>query len=151
MLGRAAGRLPNSNLLRTMARIYAVSDLHVDVQQNLHWLASWSSSAFKNDMLIVAGDVTDNMSLLKSTLRSLTERFAQVFYVPGKREILRLHWYGIPLIPDSSPSCNRQRPRSENFSNSLFFFTAFHYHADERLVDNPVFYDIRRRSPHSSL
>ena len=67
-----------------MARIFAVSDLHVDIPENLRWLEGWSPTLYQNDVLIVAGDVTDKMTLLRTTLKSLTQKFASVCYVPGE-------------------------------------------------------------------
>ena len=66
-----------------MARILAVSDLHIDYKENLAFVNSWSSTTYKNDALIVAGDVTDNLILLESTLKSLKSKFREVFYVSG--------------------------------------------------------------------
>lgn len=66
-----------------MSRIFAVSDIHVDMKENLRLVESWSGSDFRNDVLILAGDVTDNTSLLKTVLKSLAEKFSKVCYVPG--------------------------------------------------------------------
>lgn len=71
------------SLASRMSRIFAISDIHVDIPENLGLVESWSASEYQNDVLIVAGDVTDNMSLLKTVLKSLTERFYKVCYVPG--------------------------------------------------------------------
>lgn len=71
------------SLTLTMARIFAVSDIHVDIPENFRLVESWSARDYKNDVLIVAGDVTDNMSLLKTVLQSLAEKFHKVCYVPG--------------------------------------------------------------------
>lgn len=70
-----------------MARIFAVSDIHVDIPENFRLVESWSARDYKNDVLIVAGDVTDNMSLLKTVLQSLAEKFHKVCYVPGNHEL----------------------------------------------------------------
>ena len=66
-----------------MSRIFAISDIHVDIPENRHLVESWSATDHQGDVLIVAGDVTDNMSLLKTVLTSLTEKFHKVCYVPG--------------------------------------------------------------------
>ena len=66
-----------------MSRIFAISDIHVDIPENLRLVNSWSDADFKNDVLILAGDVTDNLSLLKTVLTSLTQTFSKVCYVPG--------------------------------------------------------------------
>lgn len=72
----------SSSALR-MSRIFAISDIHVDIPENLRLVNSWSDVDFKNDVLILAGDVTDNLSLLKTVLTSLTQKFSKVCYVPG--------------------------------------------------------------------
>ena len=71
------------SLASRMSRIFAISDIHVDIPENLRLVESWSTSEFQHDVLIVAGDVTDNMALLKTVLKSLTEKFYKVCYVPG--------------------------------------------------------------------
>ena len=70
-----------------MSRIFAISDIHVDISENLRLVESWSANDYLNDVLIVAGDVTDNLSLLKSVLQSLTQKFLKVCYVPGTAQI----------------------------------------------------------------
>ena len=72
-----------SSLTQMMSRIFAISDIHVDIKENLRLVESWSGTDFRNDVLIVAGDVTDNTSLLKTVLKSLVEKFSKVCYVPG--------------------------------------------------------------------
>ena len=66
------------------SRIFAVSDLHIDYEENRKLVDGWSSMEYRNDVLIVAGDVTDNMTLLETTLKKLQTKFRQVFFVPGK-------------------------------------------------------------------
>jgi len=67
--------------------VYAISDLHVDYQANLDFVQSWSSEKYRNDCLIVAGDVTDNLKLLQQVLCSLKTKFAEVTFVPGNHEL----------------------------------------------------------------
>ena len=71
------------SLTSRMSRIFAISDIHVDIPENLRLVESWSASEYRNDVLIVAGDVTDNLSLLKTVLQSLAQKFLKVCYVPG--------------------------------------------------------------------
>ncbi|KAK3244154.1 hypothetical protein CYMTET_46223 [Cymbomonas tetramitiformis] len=65
--------------------LYVISDLHVDYKQNLHWLQQLRPVA--DAALIVAGDVTDNMTLLRECLLLCKERFVEVFFVPGNHEL----------------------------------------------------------------
>lgn len=66
-----------------MARVFAISDLHVDYKENQTFVNGWSSTKYQNDALIVAGDVTDKLVLLEATLRSFKAKFRDVFYVSG--------------------------------------------------------------------
>lgn len=70
-----------------MSRIFAISDIHVDIPENLRLVESWSANDYLNDVLIVAGDVTDNLSLLKTVLTTLAQKFLKVCYVPGTAHI----------------------------------------------------------------
>ena len=98
---RASKRLRNCfgfsvYITAAMSRIFAISDLHVDYNQNLEIVKNWSDYEHKNDVLIVAGDVTDSLELLKSTLTILRDKFSKVCFVPGKmltyvRKLLQCH------------------------------------------------------------
>lgn len=67
-------------------RILAVSDVHVDHNLNLKTVQSWSDYN-GTDALILAGDVTDNLDLFKSTLQILSAAFRAVFLVPGNHDL----------------------------------------------------------------
>ncbi|XP_038046124.1 uncharacterized protein LOC119720510 isoform X2 [Patiria miniata] len=70
-----------------MARIFAISDIHVDHLVNKEWIQGLDCARYTNDVLLLAGDVTDSLDLLKSTLESLKAKFKEVFYVPGNHEL----------------------------------------------------------------
>jgi len=70
-----------------MARIFAISDLHVDYKENLEWVRNWPADKYKKDVLILAGDVTDNLQTLENCLRSMKNKFAEVAFVPGNHEL----------------------------------------------------------------
>ncbi|MCY3766388.1 MAG: metallophosphoesterase [Gemmatimonadetes bacterium] len=72
---------------RETARIFALSDVHVDSALNLAWMNSLSESDFQRDVLILAGDVSDRMDRLERTLAGVRSRFADVFFVPGNHEL----------------------------------------------------------------
>ncbi|RDD45574.1 hypothetical protein TrispH2_003517 [Trichoplax sp. H2] len=74
-------------VVATMSRIFAISDLHVDYGQNWAVVNDWSDTDYNNDVLILAGDVTDSLELLKSTLILLRQKFAQVCFVPGNHDV----------------------------------------------------------------
>lgn len=68
-------------------RVFAVSDLHVDYQPNREWLAQLSLHDFTDDVLILAGDISDKMALLDDCFALLSKRFATVLYVPGNHDL----------------------------------------------------------------
>ncbi len=68
-------------------RVFTVSDVHVDYPENLNWLLTLSASEFQDDVLILAGDLTDNLPRLRVCFESVAARFRQVLYVPGNHEL----------------------------------------------------------------
>ena len=70
-----------------MTRIFSISDLHVDYKQNRDWLKNLSNIDYKNDYLIIAGDISDNPLRFTKTLTTLSEKFKGLFYVPGNHDL----------------------------------------------------------------
>jgi predicted MPP superfamily phosphohydrolase len=68
-------------------RIFAVSDLHTDFAENRRRLEQISSTSYLRDVLVVAGDIADDLRIIDWTLRKLRSQFSQVFYVPGNHEL----------------------------------------------------------------
>jgi predicted phosphodiesterase len=68
-------------------RIFAVSDLHTDFAENRRRLQQISSTSYLRDVLVVAGDIADDLRVIDWTLRKFRSRFGQVFYVPGNHEL----------------------------------------------------------------
>ena len=68
-------------------RIFAVSDLHTDFAENRCRLQQVSSISYSQDVLVVAGDIADDLRVIDWTLRKLRSQFGQVFYVPGNHEL----------------------------------------------------------------
>lgn len=68
-------------------RIFVVSDLHVDFKPNLFWLKGLSCIEYTEDILIVAGDITDNCQLLEVTFEILVKKFKLVVFVPGNHDL----------------------------------------------------------------
>jgi 3',5'-cyclic AMP phosphodiesterase CpdA len=66
-------------------RVYAISDVHTDYRDNLQLLTR--VARYPDDALILAGDVSDRLSILRQTFSVLLERFRYVFYVPGNHEM----------------------------------------------------------------
>lgn len=70
-----------------MARIWGISDLHVDYAENFHAIEQWSDWDFQQDVLLLAGDLTDKLELLGRALAVCRRKFAQVVFVPGNHEM----------------------------------------------------------------
>ena len=68
-------------------RIFAFSDLHTDFAENRRRLQQISSTSYLRDVLLVAGDIADDLKIIDWTLRKLRSQFGQVFYVPGNHEL----------------------------------------------------------------
>lgn len=68
-------------------RVFALSDLHVDYDVNAKWVATLSSADYRDDVLILAGDLTDTRSRLEWCLGTLARRFARVLFVPGNHDL----------------------------------------------------------------
>lgn len=72
--------------------IYAWSDLHVDFPRNLEIIQTLSKDKFIDDSLIIAGDLSDRIELLKIALQILKDKFEHVFFVPGNHDLwIRKH------------------------------------------------------------
>lgn len=68
-------------------RVFAVSDVHTDFKDNLLLLRGLSSTSYRDDALIVAGDVADQLPVISETLRVLRSKFRYVAYTPGNHEL----------------------------------------------------------------
>ncbi|MEZ5287418.1 MAG: metallophosphoesterase [Vicinamibacterales bacterium] len=66
-------------------RLWAIADLHVGFQANRDALLRLPS--YPDDWLIMAGDAGDTPGQLDFVLRTLTERFRQVIWLPGNHDL----------------------------------------------------------------
>ena len=64
-----------------------MSDIHVDYPQNLEWVLGLDCHEYQEDVLLLAGDVSEDMKLLERVLRGCLERFAKVMFVPGNHDL----------------------------------------------------------------
>lgn len=69
------------------SRVFVVSDLHTDYDENLKWVECLSTVNYKDDVLLVAGDVAETYKTFFVTMSLLRERFEHVFYVPGNHDL----------------------------------------------------------------
>ena len=68
-------------------RIFALSDIHIDYDENRKWLHQLSQRDYLDDVLILAGDISDIVTLLMEGLEVLQKRFLEVLYVPGNHDL----------------------------------------------------------------
>ncbi|MEP7243753.1 MAG: metallophosphoesterase family protein [Gammaproteobacteria bacterium] len=68
-------------------RVFAISDVHTDFRENMQRVAALSAQAYRDDALILAGDVSHDLTLLRKTLALFLHRFRHVFFVPGNHEL----------------------------------------------------------------
>lgn len=68
-------------------RVFALSDIHVDYQPNAQWVRGLSLQDYRDDLLILAGDVTHKLAELAACLSAFTARFAKVLFVPGNHDV----------------------------------------------------------------
>jgi predicted phosphodiesterase len=68
-------------------RVFALSDIHADYKVNAEWVAGISSSDYQADVLILAGDVANTLSLLGWCISTLSRRFGKVLFVPGNHDL----------------------------------------------------------------
>jgi predicted phosphodiesterase len=68
-------------------RVFALSDIHVDYEVNAQWIANVSTADYRDDVLILAGDVTHVLRLLAWCLSIVVARFKKVLFVPGNHDL----------------------------------------------------------------
>jgi predicted phosphodiesterase len=68
-------------------QVFAISDVHADFRDNLWQLQQLSRQSYRTDALIVAGDVSHDLEVLRRTFHVFLERFQHVFFVPGNHEL----------------------------------------------------------------
>lgn len=68
-------------------RVLAISDVHIDYDANARWIAGLSVADYQDDVLILAGDVTDRRRRLDWCLRTLARRFKRMLFVPGNHDL----------------------------------------------------------------
>ncbi|MFI7601015.1 metallophosphoesterase family protein [Actinoplanes sp. NPDC049681] len=84
--------------------LYAVSDLHVNHEENRAFVADRLYPQSPGDWLLVAGDVGDLMADVEWALSLLARRFARVVWAPGNHEL----W-----TPPTDPEQSRGQQRYE--------------------------------------
>lgn len=68
-------------------RVFGISDLHADYAENRQWIENLPRDRYAADVLLVAGDISDDLALLQEVLATLRERFARVLFVVGNHDL----------------------------------------------------------------
>lgn len=68
-------------------RVFALSDIHVDYDGNAEWVSGISRAEFRDDVLILAGDIAGSLARLQHCLEAFANRFARVLFVPGNHDL----------------------------------------------------------------
>ena len=68
-------------------RVFAISDLHVDFRENRKWVHQLSDVAYRDDVLLIAGDVSHQLERVEAVFDVLNEKFDRVCFVPGNHDL----------------------------------------------------------------
>lgn len=68
-------------------RIFAVSDIHLDHPENERWFNNLSHTDYQADILILAGDISDEMGKIAGCFTQLRKKFREVAFVPGNHDL----------------------------------------------------------------
>lgn len=79
-------------------RVFALSDIHIDYSGNQAWIADLSRIDYQDDVLILAGDITDFLPKLEWCFQTLAACFRQVLFVPGNHDLWVMR---DKVVPDS--------------------------------------------------
>jgi predicted phosphohydrolase len=66
--------------------IYAISDLHTDNKDNRDLLNVLSANDYGEDTLLIAGDISNRLQIIKDTFLTLSAQFKHLFFMPGNHE-----------------------------------------------------------------
>ena len=70
-----------------MTRVFAISDIHIDYEDNMDYMLGLSAVDYVDDVLIIAGDVTDKLEKMEALFSSLAGKFRDIFFVPGNHDL----------------------------------------------------------------
>ncbi|XP_051133444.1 uncharacterized protein LOC127253066 isoform X2 [Andrographis paniculata] len=68
-------------------RVFVVSDLHTDYEENMEWVKRLSDRKTVGDVLLVAGDVAETYANFVQTMSILKDKFGRVFFTPGNHDL----------------------------------------------------------------
>jgi predicted phosphohydrolase len=69
-------------------KVYVISDVHSDHKENMEWVeAHCAATSRPHDVLIIAGDVSDDLELLGKTLKLFASSYGYCFFCVGNHEL----------------------------------------------------------------
>ena len=85
--------------------------VHTDYKDNFTWLQGLPDAKYKEDALILAGDISDDLQVLSDTLAQCKARWRHVFFTPGNHELWirkaeRGQLHSLGLCPLRQASCH---------------------------------------------
>jgi predicted phosphodiesterase len=123
--------------LRNVERILCLSDLHTDHPQNYEWVETNAVTQLRhNDVVIVAGDIAHQLSIVRSTLRRLTECGCHVLFVPGNHEA----WLEPPAL-SAPPPPTMQDEDKQQMSSFAKLESVYALCREEGVLVDPVYID----------
>ena len=142
-------------------RVLTISDLHIDVPENKQWVDNLSKEEYQDDVLIVAGDVTDHLDRLSWCFESLTSKFNAVFFVPGNHELwVKSHEKGdsfnkfqdiLKLCQHYDVMTSPKQILSKNLQHSLWIVPVFSWYQQPEEGDQGLFINQNHADDKTSL
>jgi len=68
-------------------RLFAVSDIHTDFDENRQWVDSLSRADYIDDTVLLAGDISDVLARVEECFEQFCLRFKNVCFVPGNHDL----------------------------------------------------------------
>lgn len=104
---------------KQLKRLWSISDVHVDYKENWEHLQQLSDTQYQQDLLILAGDATDDLDKLAQLFVCLASKFETVSFVPGNHELWLRSSEAINRI-ESKPLIGNQAKSAVNTSVDKF-------------------------------
>ncbi|CAK9113809.1 unnamed protein product [Durusdinium trenchii] len=79
-------------------RVFGISDVHTDWDENLRQLEELPVGPYSEDALLLAGDVSHDFQKVSQTLQLLKQRFKYLFFVPGNHDLYVRHEDGVDSL-----------------------------------------------------
>ncbi|CAI0981181.1 putative phosphoesterase [Serratia entomophila] len=124
-------------------KVYAISDLHIDFDGNAKWFFNAFDADYTDDVLLVAGDVSDELNRLEQCFTFLARRFKKVLFVPGNHEL----W----VIRDSMPTSIRKFEQICQLTERCGVSMDVYHHGSVSIVPLLSWYDFSFSSPTEKL